>query len=302
MATSAQLDSLRTAADRLGVDIPELVLPDDHQVILGRLRFHFLDWGTTGQPPIVFLHGFGLTAHSWDLVALALRRDHHCFALDQRGHGDSEWSPELEYNTTAYAGDAGALIEQLELHRPLLVGMSMGGLAGMRFASDHGDRVSGLVMVDAGLNPRQAGTSRMRSFMAQEDERDSVEDFVQQALEFNPRRDADTLRVSLLHNLRQLSDGKWTWKYDRRHFSRITPESASVTFADLRARAPRVGCATLIVRGEHSDLFTATDLQDLAGLIPDARAVTVPDAGHNVQGDNPAGLVSVLREFVAGLS
>src|SRR5262245_49859397 len=57
------------------------------------MRFHYLDWGTRGRPPMVFLHGGGLNVHTWDLVCAALKPERHCIALDQRGHGDSEWSP-----------------------------------------------------------------------------------------------------------------------------------------------------------------------------------------------------------------
>ncbi len=49
--------------------------------------------GNKHLPTIVFLHGGALNAHTWDLVCLALRDDYHCVALDQRGHGDSDWAP-----------------------------------------------------------------------------------------------------------------------------------------------------------------------------------------------------------------
>ena len=69
------------------------------------MRFHYLDWGIKGLPPVVFLHGGGLNAHTWDIVCAALRRERHCLALDQRGHGESEWSPEMDYATESHAGD-----------------------------------------------------------------------------------------------------------------------------------------------------------------------------------------------------
>ena len=65
----------------------------DGTTTLNGLRFHFLDWGTAGRDPILLLHGGAQTAHSWDEVAPDLARDHHVLALDQRGHGDSDWAP-----------------------------------------------------------------------------------------------------------------------------------------------------------------------------------------------------------------
>src|SRR2546426_7972061 len=67
--------------------------PIDGTTTLNGLRFHFLDWGTRGEPPMLLLHGGAQTAHSWDEVAPDLARDHHVLALDQRGHGDTGWAP-----------------------------------------------------------------------------------------------------------------------------------------------------------------------------------------------------------------
>ena len=84
-------EHLVLASATAGLTLPELVLPEAHHVILRGMRFHYLDWGTRGQPPVLFLHGGGLNVHTWDLVCAALKIERHCLALDQRGHGDSEW-------------------------------------------------------------------------------------------------------------------------------------------------------------------------------------------------------------------
>jgi len=96
--SAERIQHLRRAVERAGIEVPEVVAPRSEQVILGRMRFHYLDWGTQGRPPLVCLHGGGLTAHTWDVVCLALRGDHRCVALDLRGHGDSEWSPTADYD------------------------------------------------------------------------------------------------------------------------------------------------------------------------------------------------------------
>src|SRR5437773_9301491 len=67
--------------------------PANGTTTLNGLRFHFLDWGARGEPPMLLLHGGAQTAHSWDEVAPDLARDHHVLALDQRGHGDTDWRP-----------------------------------------------------------------------------------------------------------------------------------------------------------------------------------------------------------------
>ena len=99
--------SISRTAHHAGLKLPEVVLPQSHHIVIHRMRFHYLDWGTAGHPPILFLHGGGLNAHTWDVVCLMLRPDYHCFALDQRGHGDSEWEPTSDYSHESQVGDVG---------------------------------------------------------------------------------------------------------------------------------------------------------------------------------------------------
>src|SRR5437879_5868735 len=116
---------LKQPAATAGVRLPEVVLPDEHHLLLRRMRFHYLDWGTSGLLPVLFLHGGGLNAHTWDLVCAALRRERHCLALDQRGHGESEWSPQMDYAIESHVGDLDAFVHALGLERFVLVGMSL---------------------------------------------------------------------------------------------------------------------------------------------------------------------------------
>ena len=104
MDRAGQLEMLRAAVEIAGLNARKIDLPQDHQLIIGAMRFHYLDWGGNGHP-IVFLHGGGLNAHTWDVVALMLRDRYRCIALDQRGHGDSEWSPAIDYGVETQVRD-----------------------------------------------------------------------------------------------------------------------------------------------------------------------------------------------------
>ena len=85
--------------------------------MLRQLRFHFLDWGAADAPPIVLLHGGHQSAHSWDLVSLHLAQRYRVLALDQRGHGDSEWARDVAYSNHEMSLDAEAFIGALGLQR-----------------------------------------------------------------------------------------------------------------------------------------------------------------------------------------
>ena len=300
--TDAELtEHLTLAAAKAGLSFPELVLPATHDVLLRRMRFHYLDWGTAGRPPILFLHGGGLNAHTWDLVCLGLRGEHHCLALDQRGHGDSEWSPEMDYTIESQIGDLEAFVERLALERFVLVGMSLGGANALAWAGRHSQRLAGLVLVDVGPETRAAGVQKIAAFTSEQKLFDSIDVVIERALAFNPRRDARLLRLSLRHNLRQTPKGQWMWKYDQRHRGTVDPGAQERRRALLWEAVPKVSCPTLVVRGAESDVFHDEDAGRLAGALPRARWVRVEKAGHTVQGDNPAGLLVELRRFLAEL-
>jgi esterase len=290
---------LELSAATAGVELADLTLPAAHHVLLGRMRFHYLDWGTAGRPPMVFLHGGGLNAHTWDLVCASLRAERHCLALDQRGHGDSEWSPEMDYATESHVGDLDAFLTALGLERVVLVGMSLGGVNALAWAGTHGRRLAGLVLVDIGPEVRTDGVRKIAAFTSEATPLDSVEQFVDRALTFNPRRNRELLRRSLLHNLRRMPDGRWMWKYDQRHRGRTPdPDAYARRRALLWSAVDAVQCPTLVVRGAQSDVFHDDDAERLARRLRRGRWVRVEDAGHTVQGDNPAGLLVALRAFL----
>jgi len=299
LSESELREHLTLAVAKAGLSFPELTLPETHDVVLRRMRFHYLDWGTQGRPPILFLHGGGLNAHTWDLVCLGLRRDRHCLALDQRGHGDSEWSPEMDYSTESHVGDLEAFVDRVGLDRFVLVGMSLGGANGLAWAGRHSRRLAGLVLVDVGPETRMAGVQKIAAFTSQQKPVDSIDELIDRALAFNPRRDRDLLRLSLRHNLRQTPSGQWMWKYDQRHRGAIDAAARERRRELLWDAAATVECPTLVVRGAQSDVFHDEDAERLATRLPRGRWVRVENAGHTVQGDNPAGLLAELRKFLA---
>ena len=289
---------LELSAAVAGIQLPEVVLPDARHLLLGHMRLHYLDWGTTGLPPVVFLHGGGLNAHTWDLVCASLRRARHCLALDQRGHGESEWSPQMDYSTESHVGDLDAFVRALGLERFVLVGMSLGGANALAWAGLHSRRLAGLVLVDVGPEIRVAGVRKIQAFTAEATPLDSVDQFVERALAFNPRRNRELLRRSLLHNLRRMPDGRWMWKYDQRHRGKVDPGAADRRRQLLWSAVEMVDCPTLVVRGAQSDVFHDEDAARLAAKLRRGRWVKIEGAGHTVQGDNPAGLLVSLQAFL----
>src|SRR6266849_5635585 len=291
-------EHLETTSVRAGFSFDGVVLPESHEFHLGRMRFHYLDWGNKHLPPIVLLHGGALNAHTWDLVCLALRDDYHCIALDQRGHGDSDWADDADYTMGAQLSDTKGFADKIGLDKFILVGMSLGAINSLAFAIAHPERLTNLVIIDAGPEMRRPGSSRIRDFVNVSEHLVSVEAIIERALKFNPRRDPTILRRSLMHNLRQQPDGSWKLKYDRRRFQRLDQDSHRAERAALADGLAHITCPTLVVRGGESDVFHEEDGIRLAQRLPDGKFVTVPRAGHTVQGDNPKDLVAEIRRFL----
>jgi pimeloyl-ACP methyl ester carboxylesterase len=296
MDRSAEIEMLRKAREIASLKPATVILPQDRQIIVGNMRFHYLDWGGSGHP-ILLLHGGGLTAHTWDVIAVNLRHRFHCIALDQRGHGDSEWSPAIDYGVETQVKDVEGFIAALGLENPVLVGQSMGGLNSMAYASRHSDKVKALVIVDVGPEINPAGTQKIREY-ASTPEQPSLVAFLERAVKFNPLRDPAVLQRSLYYNLRELPNGNWSLKHDQRRSSDEANRRATAQREGLAAEVVKISCPTLIIRGAKSEVLTDEAAERFARSLPRARWVRIENAGHNVQGDNPAALLEAMLPFL----
>jgi len=263
--------------------------PIDRTARLRGLRFHWLDWGTAGAPPLLLLHGAAQTAHSFDEVAPALSRAHHVVALDQRGHGDTDWAP--GYDREHFVGDVGAVLDAHGWRQAALVAMSLGGLNAIAFAARHPERVRALVVVDVVPSIAPAGREAVARQLAPRDFA-SFDDAVAHAHAFNPRRSLDNIRERLGHSMRALPDGRWTWKFD--------PDIAhgARELDALWAAVRRLRCPALLVRGAESPILDAEGTGRFLAEVPSGAVAEVAGAGHSVMGDNPDGFLAAVRPFL----
>ncbi len=292
--------SLHDAARAMGVQFANDNAPQDKFVTANGMRFHYLEWGSAANPPMLLLHGFAQTCHSWDFVALGFSDDYRVIVLDQRGHGDSDWAADGDYSPETQQNDISAVVSEIGLEDFTLMGLSMGGRNSFTYAANNPDRVRALVIVDAGPQNMQQGTQNIRNFVQQDDELDSVDAFVERVLKYNPRRPPEQIRGSIMHNLKQLPNGKWTWKYDkrlRRPGRRMgsDPETEKRLWGYLEA----LQCPTLLVRGGASDIIAMDTADKMRKVIPNSQMATIEGAGHLVMGDSPAGFQRAVTEFLA---
>lgn len=293
----ADLRYLRALAAHSGADSQALEPPVERFIEVNRLKLRYLEWGSTEAPPLVLLHGGGQSARTWDACCLTLARRYRCFALDQRGHGDSGWPEQAAYDFDDHAADVAGFIAMLGLRLPMLVGMSMGGINGIATATRADVRLRGLVCVDVGPDLQFDAVDRLLRGLGAYRFFDSPAQAASRMSALGARRDPVLLEATLRHNLRRHKDGRWTWKYDPRTLSDLTTAEILDPRQALWPRLQEIRCPVLVVRGADSKIFSPANAEKLAHELPDGRCVTVAAARHSVQTDNPGGLAAAIMSF-----
>ncbi len=251
-----------------------------------------LQWGGS-DPRVVFLHGGGQNAHTWDTVILGLGRP--ALAIDLPGHGHSAWREDGDYGPKLNAATVEPVVRELAPNADLVVGMSLGGLTAMRLAVNAPDLVPRLVMVDvtpsAPERHEQLTKAQMGAVALVQGDRSfpSFDAMVDVTVAASPHRSRESLRRGVFHNSKQLDDGTWTWRYDT--FRK------GEGFEGLWDDARELRTPTTLVRGGKSFFVNDDDAEEFARIAPGfQRVIVVPDAGHSVQGDQPMALVEILLE------
>jgi pimeloyl-ACP methyl ester carboxylesterase len=266
----------------------------------GGLRLRADVLAGTGGPPVLLIHGGGQTRGVWDETAGALAaHGWPAVALDLRGHGESDWSPDGEYTLDAYASDVRAVAAALG-SPPVLVGASLGGLiALLAIGEPPGVAVAGLVLVDVAHRFEVRGAQRILDVMAGDG---GGVDGAAAGGRHLPRRPGaagqDGLRGTLCAR-----DQHRRPRRDPRVVSGVRrlmdPETAAERRAQLATHA--LTAPTLLVRGGVSDLVTHEIAEEFTRLCPVARVTEVRGAGHMVVSDRNGDVTEAVARFLRSL-
>ncbi|HEY0182244.1 MAG TPA: alpha/beta hydrolase [Rhodopila sp.] len=298
MTGSDEFRSLLASAADLGIPHAPEVPYRSCNIVLRQMRFHFLEWGHADAPPIVLLHGGHQSAHSWDLVSLHLAQRYRVLALDQRGHGDSEWARDVSYSNHEMSLDAEAFIGAMGLRHPVLMGHSMGGRNAMLLMRRNHASLRAAVIVDVGPELSEKGRAAIAGFVQVNQEFDDLEHFVRNVRQYDPYRPREHIERTVKYNMLQRADGKFVSKCDsnprRLNIVRGSGPQENITLED----ATRLDLPVLLVRGANSNILAPDAAERFAAALPQGRLVTVPDCGHNVHGQNTKGFIQALGGFL----
>ena len=264
------------------------------------VRLHYVDWGPTGSPPMLLLHGLRDSARSFDEFAAAMRGDHHVVALDSRGHGDSEWAGSGAYRFEDLVSDVGATVDHLSATHGrdlVLVGHSAGGRYAWAYAIEHPEVVRALVIVDIDPDPINPQTQRdFATFDAEPFVWDSL-DPVNEKLRNRPMFATDDMvRRQIEAITRDHPAGGLVWKSDPLVMDEYERP-------DLWSSWSRIKCPTLIVRGRKSTLLTHETAVKMREALPknQVRLTELENAAHWLYQDTPEAFEATVRWFLAGL-
>jgi pimeloyl-ACP methyl ester carboxylesterase len=263
--------------------------------------------------PVLLLHGGGQTRHAWRKTAEDIARaGRTAYAIDQRGHGDSDWIESGAYTFHDYASDVGAVARALAEQsgsKPAVIGASLGGISSLLAqgeAQSRGDAplFSSITLVDITPQVNLSGVAKIHGFMrahAQEGFA-SVDDAAQAVADYLPHRPRPRSNDGLKKNLRLHPDGRWRWHWDPRFLDGPHPvdNGNRLTVGPEMSKA-LIGLKMpiLLVRGASSELVEQEHVEEFLALAPHAEFADVAGARHMVAGDRNDRFSAAILAFLS---
>jgi pimeloyl-ACP methyl ester carboxylesterase len=267
----------------------------------GGPRLHYLEWNPRGRTTVILLHGNSANAWWWRPMARVIAGDFRLLALDQRGHGDSEWVRPAAYSPLDYARDLARFIQHVAPggggERPVVVGHSMGGMSTLAFARHHPEHARAVAAIDVAVSSTRGRDRYLRRLRALPTV--TYPDLETARARFRLIPDQGGIATEVLHEIAEMSiarteEGRFTLKFDRESF--FGGDGLQVMETIRAIRLP-----TLLVRAERSRIMTAEAAEAASLANPHTRLVTIPDAHHHVLLEKPDALARVIEDFIASL-
>ena len=275
-----------------------MTAPHSH-LLEGSPRLHYLEWNPHAPRTVILLHGNTANAWWWEPLARVIAADYRLLALDQRGHGDSQWARPAAYSPDDYANDIARFVAHAaaDAEKLVVVGHSMGGLNVLAFALNHPERARGAIAIDIPVTStrgRDRYLQRLKSLPVV-----TYPDLATARARFRliPKEGAvapDVLHEIAEKSLARTDEGRWTLKFDRECFFGGDGMVVLDTIREIRI-------PTMLVRAGHSRIMTAEGAEHARAANPKVRVVTIADAHHHVILERPEAVARLIEQFAASL-
>ncbi len=261
-------------------------------ISIDNLQLHYLEWGNRHAQTMVLLHGIGDNAHIWDHFARNAAHHLRIIALDQRGHGLSDWAVPPAYRCEDYVADLDKVIQGLQLTGIILMGHSMGALHATRYASLRPENVSALIHADIEPCPPEWNKKYLLNLYEEQPAfYETVDQYVSEIRKNSPYAEQKMLYDIASHALVQGKDGKFRCRFDREALSHFDNY-------DLRPYLRDIQCSSLVIRGKESRVMSAQIAREISHTIRQCTFAEIEKAAHPVLTDNPTELLRVITNFL----
>jgi esterase len=273
------------------------MISKDGYLNVNGLRLHYINWGMGGHKTMLLLHGFMAHAHTWDEFALNFRNRYHIIALDQRGHGESQWSKNGFYTIDDHLSDIAKIIKILKLRNLIIIGHSMGGRNALFYTACYPENVERLVLIDARLWSNLRNSKALRHQLINLPLQTFSLSEVEQAIQnLYPCLSTKTCKHLAYYGYKKIKDRKFVPKFD----VRMSLQSNLLDYIaeDLRPFLTNVACPTLVIRGKESLFLSRADARKICSIIPNAKFREIPMATHMPVQENPKVFKKVILDFL----
>jgi 3-oxoadipate enol-lactonase len=243
--------------------------------------------------PVVLLHAFPLDSRMW-LPQVEALGGYRVIVPDLRGFGAAKALAGAVTTMDLLADDVAKLLDERELERVVLCGLSMGGYVALAFARRHPERLGGLVLCGtrAGADTEEARAARLA--MAERVLADGV-GFLPEAM--LPGLLGETSRQQRPELVQQVTDAI----LDQDPGGIAAAQRGMAERADSTGVLGQITVPTLVITGMRDELISPEESTEMAAAIRDARLVQVPDAGHLVNLEQADAVNEALLDFLAPL-
>ncbi len=254
------------------------------------VNVHHVVTGPVDAPVVVLSNSLGSTMSMWDAQADALAEHFRVVRYDTRGHGGSP-VPAGPYDIDDVSDDVIALLDTLGVDRAHFVGLSLGGMTGLRLAALNPERVDRLVVLCTGARLAPASAWHDRAATVRENGTAAVAEavvarwFTTAYLEVNPE-----IRASCEAMVAATSAEGYASCCE------------VIAAMDLRPDLPRIAAPTLAIAGGDDPATPPAFLEEIAENVQNGRLVVVPQSAHLANAEQPETITSAIITHLTGAS